>query len=304
MNNNFATIYKQDLEFISKCILDFPDIETGGDFFGFWNNLGMPVILYVTGPAENCYRHATFFKQDMEFLVGVGNFVYANFGLQHIGCWHSHHKLSLAVPSSHDCKTMVNAINKNEIEKFFMILGNITPKGGTTVNGFLFDKVNQTNYFHTQWKVLETENVISNTINSNLQSVLQYTPKTKKPLLQDLNLVKTNQNLVLTIDFEPQSWLGSKEGKQELKQIYNWFTSNFNNAKMYITESNALELKTENISLIFSHDFPNSFPIIEIQGNLITSEQGKFEYESVNDFIQYIDSKINLFQEQLKINTK
>src|SRR5699024_7747234 len=123
MHNLFASIYEEDLKFISRCILDYPNTETGGDFFGFWNNLGFPVILYITGPGDNCYRHTTFFKQDIDFLKDVGYKVYSMYGLQHIGSWHSHHKLGLAVPSSHDCSTMANAIQKNNLDKFLMILG-------------------------------------------------------------------------------------------------------------------------------------------------------------------------------------
>jgi hypothetical protein len=295
MTPNFATIHWQDLEYISRCILDYPDIETGGDFFGFWNNLGLPVILYVTGPGENCYRNPSFFRQDLDFLIGVGNKVHAHFGLQHIGSWHSHHKLSLAVPSSHDCTTMINAINNNNLEKFFMILGNITDMGGTTVNGFLFNQQHQINYTETVWNVLQSENVISKAIEDDLQKSLQYTPKTKKSKLQDLKLMTEGKNAVVSLDFEPESWLGSEKGKQELKEVYNWFTKRFTHAKMFITESKNVELKAESVSIIFNYDFPNSFPKIEIEGNLLTIEKGKFEYDNETDILEFITSKVNSY---------
>lgn len=292
---NFATIYKQDLEYISKCILDFPDIETGGDFFGFWNNLGLPVILYVTGPGKNCYRHSTFFKQDLDFLIDVGNSVYSLFGLQHIGSWHSHHKLSLAVPSYHDCNTMANAISNNNLDKFFMILGNITDNRGTTVNGFLFDKFNKTNYLETEWEVLTSKNVIGDSINKELEKHLVYIPKTKKPLLEDLKIVKGKQNKIFNLDFEPHTWLASKKGKEELKEIYNWFNMRFSDAKMFISNSKDLELKAENILIQFNNDFPNTYPIIKIEDDLLTSEKGKFEYADYTDILEFITSKINTF---------
>jgi hypothetical protein len=116
---DFAPIFKEDLEYISRCILDYPDIETGGNFFGFWNNLSYPVIQYVTGSGRNSYHHVTFFKQDVEFLLDAGNAAYHSFGMQHIGSWHSHHKLGLAVPSSHDCQTMANAISRNQRQKSY-----------------------------------------------------------------------------------------------------------------------------------------------------------------------------------------
>lgn len=42
-------IYKSELDFISRCILDYPNIETGGELLGFWSNQGVPIVLYVIG---------------------------------------------------------------------------------------------------------------------------------------------------------------------------------------------------------------------------------------------------------------
>lgn len=296
MNSHFATIYKEDLQYISKCILDYPDIETGGDFFGFWNNLGLPVIFYVTGPGQNSYRHSTFFKQDLDFLLGVGEFVSTNFGLHHIGSWHSHHKLSLALPSSHDCNTMVKAIKNNNLDKFFMILGNITPKEQTIVNGFLFDKITQTNYSQTQWNVLNTQNVISKAINNKLKDSLRYIPRTKKAKLHDLKLYPSKQNNVFTLDFKPESWLASQRGKEELKEIFKWFEGSFKEAKMYVTQWDDLELRAEDIKITFGCDFPNTAPKIEILDKLITTEKGSFTYKDTDGILQYLRTKIDFYQ--------
>lgn len=304
MTHHFATIYQQDLEYISKCILDYPNIETGGDFFGFWNNLGLPVILYVTGPGENCYRNPSFFRQDLDFLVGIGNHVHSRFGLQHIGSWHSHHTLSLAVPSGHDCHTMVNAISNNNLEKFFMILGNITDTGGTTIGGFLFDKLNQADYRETEWKVLKTENVIAKAIEEDLNDSLRYIPNTKKAKLQNLKLTSGSENSVFTLDFLPDSWLGSEKGKQELKAVYEWFMVSFPKSGMYITESKNIELKTENVSIVFGYNFPNSFPKITIDGHPVATEKGKFEYQNESDLIEYLSLKVNSFTAEQAVNTE
>jgi hypothetical protein len=299
MTQAFATIYKQDLDYISKAILDFPEIETGGDFFGFWNNLGMPVILYVTGPGENCYRHATFFKQDLDFLVGVGNSAYAQYGLQHIGSWHSHHTLGLAVPSYHDCNTMASAINKNKLDKFFMILGNITEDGGTTVNGFLFDKENQTRYTETRWRIISEKNIISESIESQLPKQLIYTPATQKQKLQDLKIINEKQSQVISLDFEPQSWLGSEKGKKELKEIFRWFKGEYQNAKMFITETQTLEIKADNIVIFFEKDFPNSPPFIINDKINLTTETGPFVYTDETDILEFIKIKL-----QKQVSTK
>ena len=290
--NLFATIYKQDLDYLSKCILDYPDSETGGDLFGFWNNRGLPVIVYVSGPGENCYRDSGFFRQDLDFLIGTGNHLFENYGLQHIGSWHSHHKLSLAVPSLHDSNTMVNAIKNSNLERFFMVLGNITKQGATTVNGFLYDSKTLANYSETDWKVLHANNVLSKAIKSRLAKELCYEPKTKRSRLQDIRLVPTVENKILPLNFEPDSWLASPKGKQELKAVFDWFQARFQDAQMLLHENENLELRADTISVIFPREFPNRFPKIEIGGDPLLWEDGKFDYETEADIVQFIECKL------------
>lgn len=291
-SNLYATIYDQDLEYISKCILDYTDLETGGDLFGFWNNRGLPVILYVSGPGSNCYRDAGFFRQDMDFLVRNGNHLFENYGLQHIGSWHSHHKLSLAIPSVHDSNTMINAIRVHHLERFFMVLGNITKQQGTTINGFLYDDKTQTNYSETNWKVLKSENVLSKKIRTTLGKELYYQPNTTKPKLQDIRhfISMGNNN---TISFAPNSWLASEKGNRELKGVFDWFQSSFQNAKMLLHPDQTLELRGDTISISFTHDFPNCFPRLVVDGNPLEQGEGKYEYETENDIIQFLNFQID-----------
>lgn len=291
-SNLFATIYNQDLEYISRCILDYPDSETGGDLFGFWNNRGLPVIFYVSGPGNNCYRDAGFFRQDMDFLVGNGNHLFENYGLQHIGSWHSHHKLSLAVPSLHDSNTMVNAIRNSNIERFFMVLGNITNQEGTTINGFLYDYKTQTNYSETVWKVLYSENVLSNNIRTSLGKDLYYQPTTKSPRLQDIRHFTPSGNKN-TISFSVNSWLASEKGNRELKIVFDWFQSNFQDAKMLLHPDQTFELMGDTISISFTPDFPNCFPRIVVDGNTLMQDEEKFEYETEVDIIEFLKHQID-----------
>ena len=206
----FATIFKEDLEYISRCMLDYPDIETGGDFFGFWNNLGLPVIQYVTGKGQNSNQQGAFFQQDVEYLLKVGNAAYQSFGLQHIGSWHSHHKLDLAKPSGHDAQTMVNAINKNGLSQFFMILGNIQ-NDCTAINGFLFDKENQHNYSETRWNILYEKNIFRETIDRLVGKEL-YSPQTVKAKFVDLKLINNMETNIVILESKPEN---------ELKKIFN-----------------------------------------------------------------------------------
>ena len=198
----FATIFKEDLEYISRCILDYPDIETGGDFFGFWNNLGFPVIQYVTGQGKNSYQHVTFFKQDVNYLLEIGNAAYQSFGMQHIGSWHSHHQLGLAVPSGHDCQTMANAVNNNGLNHFFMILGNVR-NDRSTVNGFLFDKENQRNYTETRWNILIEKNPFKENIEKLIRQDV-FLPRTAKAKFDNLKLINNTKTGAVVLNPEDE----------------------------------------------------------------------------------------------------
>ena len=232
----FATIFKEDLEYISKCILDYPNTETGGDFFGFWNNLGFPVIQYVTGRGVNSYQTTTFFKQDVEYLLKVSNVAYQSFGLQHIGSWHSHHQLGLARPSGHDAQTMVNAINKNGLNQFFMILGNIQ-NDRTIVNGFLFDKENQCSYSETQWNILYEENPLKETIDKLVGKNL-YLPQTAKAKFADLKLINNVKAETIVLEPKPENEFevpdtDTEEQKEENSKKKDVEISQCNTAELY-----------------------------------------------------------------------
>ena len=64
-----ACIYQSELDFISRCILDCPRIETGGNLYGYWTVSGRPVIQYVLGPGRTANHQLAFFQQDNESLV-------------------------------------------------------------------------------------------------------------------------------------------------------------------------------------------------------------------------------------------
>jgi hypothetical protein len=291
MTTKFATIFREDLEYISRCMLDYPDIETGGDFFGFWNNLGLPVIQYVTGPGGNSYHHVTFFKQDIDFLNDTGNAAYQSFGLQHIGSWHSHHTLGLARPSGHDCQTMVNAINRNGLSRFFMILGNIRDDK-TTINGFLFDKENQHRYTETEWRILNMANPFTKEINKILSQKNIYQPQTRKARLTNLKMVNPNNTAVFILSFEPEKWLGSEKGKEELKYVYNWLLRWYPNAKMFVNDAKDLTITTSDFNITFPNNFPDSHPTI-ICGDKEIRKDSQFEYSDKEEIILYLRSVFN-----------
>lgn len=68
-----AIIYQSELDYMSRCILDYIDIETGGQLFGYWTATGVPVVLYAIGPGRQAQHNPTSFIQDQDYLQLVGN---------------------------------------------------------------------------------------------------------------------------------------------------------------------------------------------------------------------------------------
>ena len=132
------SIFRSEYDYISSCILDYPNIETGGQLFGYWTTGGNPVVVYAIGPGRNANHQRAFFNQDIDYLVQVGRELHSRFGLRHIGEWHSHHQLGLASPSRHDANTMISTIREKNLGRFLLCIGNYD-KGMSTFNPFMCD---------------------------------------------------------------------------------------------------------------------------------------------------------------------
>ena len=57
--SHIAIINRCKLDFISHCILDYPNIETVGQLFVFWTSDGTPIVTYVIGLGTNVQHHQT-----------------------------------------------------------------------------------------------------------------------------------------------------------------------------------------------------------------------------------------------------
>lgn len=134
-----AIIYRSEFEYVAKCICDRNDIETGGQLFGHWTSDGTPVILYAIGPGPDANHRATFFQQDINYLVKVGRLLRKRFGLHHIGEWHSHHQLGMDRPSRYDIHTMTSVIRDQDLGSFLLCIGTYSA-GTASLRGFLCDR--------------------------------------------------------------------------------------------------------------------------------------------------------------------
>lgn len=161
------------MDYLYRCILDYPDIETGGQLFGYWTAEGVPVVMYVIGPGPQANHQITFFNQDVNYLVAVGRCLKERYGLHHIGEWHSHHHLGLAKPSGHDSNTMNTTIREKGLGRFLLCIGNLN--GSTpSVGAFLCDGMTCT---QTKWATIAPDSPLRARIDSDLQDVLEH-PRT------------------------------------------------------------------------------------------------------------------------------
>ena len=151
-----AEIYRSELEYVLRCILERPDIETGGELFGFWKDDGTPVVTYAIGPGPKANHEYAFFNQDIDYLSNVGATLTGKFGLEHIGEWHSHHRLGLACPSGHDAATIAHGMAAHRRNRFLLCIGTC-PERSARLGGFVFQHGSGEEFSHVEWHVFGVE---------------------------------------------------------------------------------------------------------------------------------------------------
>jgi hypothetical protein len=125
-------MFASELERMAQWVSDYPQLETGGSLFGYWTNTGAPVIHMVTGPGPQARHNVDSFYQDPDYMVDGQYEVFKYFAAQHIGEWHSHHTLGLAVPSKGDSNSMYSAIEETNWPRFLLGICNIKQVGPPT----------------------------------------------------------------------------------------------------------------------------------------------------------------------------
>jgi len=149
-----AAIYRSEFERVLKEIAASPNMETGGELFGFYRDDGTPVVCYAIGPGPNANHQLAFFNQDLDYLVKAGKILCEGHGLDHIGEWHSHHRLGLARPSGHDAETVANGIRSRGRRRFILCVGNIVDNRAT-LGGFAFTGNTGTEHTPVAWQVID-----------------------------------------------------------------------------------------------------------------------------------------------------
>lgn len=294
-----ALIYKSELDYMSRCVLDYPNIETGGDLFGFWTHSGYPVIQYVIGPGPNANHQSTFFNQDGNYLSEIGNKLRETHGLQHIGEWHSHHQLGLAEPSGHDISTVCKAIAQYNLSNFFLVITNIRDNS-SSVNGFMFNSQKGRDFDYAGWVILESHSPIRQDFDLKYQDLV-YQPKTKESSLLDLSKATLNNLEFFKPEYSSEYWLSEKSNHLVLKGIIEAlgrFVVNVQAFQRNDDKTIYLEFQKDNKEyvVIFPIDFPKTNLIIidKTENKTIEGVNWEFSGDILDSSLTYIKSSLHI----------
>lgn len=292
---SYAIIYQSEFDYISRCILDYPNIETGGQLFGFLTEFGVPVVCYALGPGPRANHQSAFFNQDTDYLQMVYNEINRRYGLSYIGEWHSHHQLGLAKPSGHDASTIVHGMERNSFRHFLLCIGNCDHVNHSTLNAFTFHINDGYNYRQAPWDVVKSESPYRRIIDNELVSIICH-PRTKSAS-HGSNYILNRDNFTTTStvpDYGMEYWLNLKANNAVLKQIIDFISSVEDDVsvKAQLDERKHVHLFVNRATtikhIIFGEKFPSEPPIIKgIDGCLVDNVQWVYDGDIFNSFMEY-----------------
>ncbi|MCL2295068.1 MAG: Mov34/MPN/PAD-1 family protein [Spirochaetes bacterium] len=286
-------IYKGELEYISRCILDYPNLETGGNLFGFYTTFRIPVIQYVLGPGENSVRSTTHFIQDNVFFNTNADMLINDHALHHIGTWHSHHKLAIDQPSGGDVNSMFDGMRADGLENFLLVIGNNYQRE-TSANAYRFC-LQSKRYQHCHWVILDGDSPIRNQFDKKHRSIV-HIPRTNVAMMQQVKSVPLCGEAEKKVSYSKGYWLNDDSNKIELKNIADYLKNKYKNVSFFLQEEDQTLKATisdnDNYSIVFPLEFPKVPPIIH-QNNKLISNSGWDKTGLISQmFINYFNKKI------------
>lgn len=273
--SSVAIIYRSEFDIISRFILDYPNIETGGQLFGYWTSLGTPVVLYAIGPGKNAQHYSTSFIQDWDYLQLVGKELHARYRLQHIGEWHSHHQLGLAHPSGGDVNTMSFGVGKPGFPRLLLCIGNCN-RISSKLNAFNFQENAPADYVHARWDIVEQESPYRRLIDMDLQRILIH-PITKVASHEQIYSLKDIPQKAESIKTH---WLTeSVENVETMKTFVSMIKSMYPlyEVKTEILKSGEPQIAINDIGIYikFPFGFPTKSPILLKETTPLNSEDNE-----------------------------
>jgi len=255
-------IYKRELEYISRCILDYPNLETGGNLFGFYTTFGIPIIQYVLGPGQNATRSTTHFIQDEAFFDANADLLIKEHALHHIGTWHSHHRLEINQPSGGDARSMIDGMREDGLKSFLLIIGNLH-RNETSANAYRFS-ADHKNYIHCPWVILDEESPIRFQFDRKYRNII-HIPRTSTAMMSQIQSVPLRGEPLRKISYPEGYWLNDDSNKGEFKIIVDYLKNKYRNVSFYLQEEDqTLKITIKDIyhwDIIFPYGFPKIPPL-------------------------------------------
>ena len=133
-------VFQSELERIGGWTSVHQRVETGGSLYGYWTHSGAPVVALSTGPGAGARHEVAAFYQDVAFMSATQASVWEGYALQHLGEWHSHHRIGLAEPSAGDIATVWSGMASRGWSRFVLGIANLgTAEVDVTLGLYLFD---------------------------------------------------------------------------------------------------------------------------------------------------------------------
>ena len=289
---NKVIIYKSELEYISRCILDYPHLETGGNLFGFFTTFSIPIIHYVIGPGHSSTRSATHFIQDESFFDANADQLIKEHALHHIGTWHSHHKLEINQPSGGDASSMFDGMREDNLKSFLLIIGNIH-RNGASANAYRFSAGNR-NYVYCPWVILDEVSPIRYQFDRKHRNII-HIPQTSTAVVSHIQSVPLRGEAIKKISYSEGYWLNDASNKEELKKIVDYLKSKYRNVSFYLQEEDqTLKITIQDRNhwdIIFPNEFPNIPPLIYIDNQKLNNSNWEKKGSISQIFIKYLSGK-------------
>ena len=294
-----AIIYRSEMDYISRCIHDYPNIETGGQLFGFITETGAPVVCYAIGPGPNANHQSTFFNQDTEYLQNTYNKLNRRYGLRYIGEWHSHHQLGLAKPSGHDASTIVHGMQRSNFRHFLLCIGNCDNHFHSTLNAFTFHINDRYHYYHAPWKIIEMDSPYRSIIDRELEGHLFHPNMQNASHGSNYIQSETGAPIMTTPNYNDEYWLNNKANNLVLKSIIEFLTD-FDNGdssvKPQLDSQKHVHLLVQRRDrqehIVFGDYFPNEAPQISISGEYPINNSAEWYFDGAiyRSFTTYYNS--------------
>ena len=185
-------IYRGELDFMARTILDSPHMETGGNLFGYWTPSGDAVIMYVLGPGRKSVARFTSFIRDADYLQLHADRLFEEYHLSHIGVWHSHHGLGLSHPSGGDVQSIQEGMLADGLSRCILAIG-ICDRAGASVNAFSFVCTGEGVKMNlVPWNVVQGDGSVRSRYDAAYRdSVIM--PQVKEAVYHELNMIPVQQ---------------------------------------------------------------------------------------------------------------